>query len=174
MDNNKYPIGPYQEKKDIKPQDVTKWIDEIQVLPAKLQSELADLSDEQLDTPYRKNGWTLRQLVHHIADSHINSYTRFKLTLTEDRPTIKPYLQDEWAELPDSSMPAEVSLQLIEALHQRWCCLLKSLDGKQLNRELIHPESGRVVLKSMIGHYAWHGKHHLAQIVNLKEKKDWN
>ncbi len=174
MDKNRYPIGSYQAKKSISPRDVAKWIDDIKKLPAKLRSEVSDLTDEQLDTAYREGGWTVRQLVHHIADSHINSYTRFKLALTEDRPTIKPYLQDEWANLPDTSMSINVSLQLIEALHKRWSVLLKSLDEDQLNRELIHPESGTVVLKSMIGNYAWHGNHHLAHIVNLKKKKDWN
>ncbi|GAA5523295.1 putative metal-dependent hydrolase [Aliifodinibius salicampi] len=174
MDKSRYPIGSYQAKKTISTRDVAKWIDDIQELPVKLRSEVSYLTDEQLDTAYREDGWTVRQLVHHIADSHINSYTRFKLALTEDRPSIKPYLQDEWANLPDTSMPVAVSLQLIESLHKRWVVLLKSLDEDQLNRELIHPESGTLVLKSMIGQYAWHGKHHLAHIVNLKEKKDWN
>jgi uncharacterized damage-inducible protein DinB len=176
MEKIKYPIGRYRVDKTIAPRDVAKWIDEIEELPGKLRAEVSDLDEEQLDTPYREGGWTVRQLVHHLPDSHLNAYTRFKLALTEDKPTIKPYREDQWAELPDSSLPIEVSLKMLEAIHERWVYLLKSLNEEQLSRELIHPESdsGNVVLKSMIGNYAWHGKHHLAHIINLKEKKNWN
>lgn len=174
MEKARYPIGKYQPKKPITVRDVAKWIDEIEELPKKLRSVVSTLNDDQLDTPYREGGWTVRQLVHHIPDSHLNAYTRFKLALTEDKPTIKPYREDLWAELPDSSLPTEVSLKMLEAIHERWIYLLKSLNEEQLDRELIHPESGTVMLKSMIGSYAWHGKHHLAHITNLKEQKNWN
>lgn len=173
MENLRYPIGRYQAEQSVTPRDVAKWVDEIKALPEQLQTAVSSLWDEQLDTPYREDGWTIRQVIHHIADSHLNGYTRIKLALTEDRPTIKPYDQEAWAELSDSELPVEVSLNLIEGLHQRWSYLLKSLDDEQLNRELIHPESGTLVLKSMIGLYAWHGKHHLGHITNLKKRKNW-
>lgn len=174
MDKTRYPIGKFQSSQPVALRDVAKWIDEIKTLPGKLRSEVTNLSDDQLDTPYREGGWTVRQLIHHIGDSHLNAYIRFKLALTEERPTIKPYRQDEWAKLPDSSLSIDVSLNMLDAIHERWVAVLKSMDEQQLNLELNHPESGTVVLKSMIGSYAWHGKHHLAHIINLKKQKDWN
>lgn len=173
MSEIKYPIGPYQSKKDATPRDVALWIDEIEQLPGQLKKATTSLTKDQLDTRYRKDGWTLRQVVHHIADSHLNGYTRIKLALTEDRPTLKPYSQDAWAELPDSSTSIHSSLLLIEGLHERWVSLLKSLDEAQLNREIIHPKSGTMTVKSLIGLYAWHGKHHLAHITHFKEQKNW-
>lgn len=173
MSKSKYPIGPYQSKKDATPRDVASWIDEIENLPDQLEEATMSLSEEQLNTPYRENGWTLRQVVHHIADSHLNGYTRIKLALTEDRPTLKPYFQASWAELPDSSGPIESSLKLIEGLHRRWVSLLKTLDENQLNREIIHPKTGTLKVKSLIGLYAWHGKHHLAHITHFKKHKNW-
>lgn len=173
MADSRYPIGPYQPKKGATPRDVAKWIDDIEQLPAQLESAVASLSDQQLDTPYREDGWTARQLVHHIADSHMNGVVRIKLALTEDRPTIKPYDQDRWATLPDSTMPVSVSLDIISGIHRRWVGVLKALDEEQLAREVVHPESGTLTVKSLIGLYAWHGNHHLAHITTLKEKKNW-
>lgn len=175
MEELRYPIGRYEESPEVSPRDVAKWIDEIEALPTDLQTAVFDLTDDQLDTPYRDGGWTVRQLIHHIADSHLNAYTRFKLGLTEDTPTIKPYDQDDWAMLPDSKMTIGVSLKMLESIHKRWVAVLKSMDGDQLNREIYHPEhQTNIVLKSMIGNYAWHGKHHLAHITNLKKQKNWN
>lgn len=174
MEKLKYPIGRYKAEKSATPRDVARWIDEIEQLPSILRSEVHSLTADQLQTPYRKGGWTICQLVHHIADSHLNGYLRIKLALTKDCPVIKPYKQDLWASLPDSSMDTDVSLNLLSGLHKRWAQLLKSLGEKQLVREFIHPQSGRHVVKSLIGRYAWHGKHHLAHITNLKNKKNWN
>jgi len=159
---------------DATPRDVVGWIDEIETFPDKLHLEVSHLSKPQLDTPYREEGWTIRQVIHHIADSHLNGISRIKFALTEDCPTIQPYNQDRWAELSDYSMDINSSLQLISGLHQRWTHLLRSLDKKQLIREFIHPESGIQVLKNLIGHYAWHGKHHLGHITTLKKRKNWN
>lgn len=175
MEELRYPIGRYEESPSVSPRDIARWIDEIEALPANVRSTVSGLTDDQLDTPYRDGGWTVRQLIHHIADSHLNAYTRFKLGLTEDTPTIKPYQQDDWAKLPDSEMPIAVSLDMLESIHKRWVKVLKSMDGEQLNREIYHPEYDKIiVLKSFIGNYAWHGKHHLAHITNLKKRKDWN
>lgn len=175
MEDLRYPTGRYKQKSDVHPRDVAKWIDEIEQLPAALEAAVSDLTDDQLDTPYRDGGWTVRQLVHHIADSHLNAYARFKLGLTEDTPTIKPYLQESWAELPDSTMPVSISVDMLRAIHQRWIAVLKSMDSDQLDREIHHPEHKKnIALKSLIGNYAWHGKHHLAHITNLKKRKNWN
>lgn len=175
MEELRYPIGRYEKKPSVSPRDVAKWIDEIEALPTDLRAAVSGLTDDQIDTPYRDGGWTVRQLIHHIADSHLNAYIRFKLGLTEDTPSIKPYQQDDWAKLPDSEMPIAVSLDMLESIHKRWVTVLKSMDGEQLNREIYHPEYDKIiVLKSFIGNYAWHGKHHLAHITNLKKRKDWN
>lgn len=175
MEELRYPIGRYEKKTSVSPRDVAKWIDEIEALPTDLRAAVSGLTDDQLDTPYRDGGWTVRQLIHHIADSHLNAYIRFKLGLTEDTPSIKPYQQDDWAKLPDSEMPIAVSLDMLESIHKRWVKVLKSMDGEQLNREIYQPEYDKIiVLKSFIGNYAWHGKHHLAHITNLKKRKDWN
>jgi len=166
MVNERYPIGEFECEDIISMAQVAKWIEEIRVLPSQLSEVVSELSEEELNQPYRKNGWTIRQVVHHIADSHTNSYIRFKLALTEDAPTIKPYKQDEWAKLPDSTMPISVSLKIIDSLHERWTYLLQSLTAEQLKRTFHHPDSGLVTLERNIGIYAWHGQHHLAQIRN--------
>lgn len=173
MESFKYPIGRYKPEEKILASHITGWIDDIKKFPSNLVKEISTFSDSQLDTPYRKNGWSIRQLVHHVADSHTNAFIRFKLALTEDRPTIKPYFQDLWAELGDSTLAVAPSLQIIEGIHHRWSYLLKNLKSDDFERELIHPESGKVILKSMIGHYAWHGKHHLAHITTLKKRNNW-
>ncbi len=139
-----------------------------------LRSAVKGLSDPQLDTPYRPGGWTVRQVVHHVPDSHLNSYTRVRLALTEDEPTIKPYLEDRWAELQDArSAPVEVSLRLLECLHARWIGLFRSLDEAQWKRTFRHPELGVVSLEKNAALYAWHGRHHVGHIMALRERMGW-
>lgn len=146
----------------------------IRELPSKVAAAVAGLSDEQLDTPYRPDGWTVRQTVHHIADSHANSIIRFKLALTEDSPlTIKPYYEERWAELGDSKLPVDVSLRMIEAIHTRWVALLESMSDEDFKREFIHPETGNWPLENALALYAWHSLHHTAHITRLKDRMGW-
>lgn len=142
-------------------------------LPSALSAAVLGLSDEQLDTPYRDGGWTLRQTVHHIADSHINSLCRFKLALTEDSPTIRPYAEEKWAELSDSRMPIDYSMRIIEGVHARWADLLRSMTDEQFSREFVHPETGPWKLEGVLGLYAWHSLHHLAHITSTRERHGW-
>ena len=147
------------------------WIDDIAAAPANLRAAVAGMSDEQLDTPYREGGWTVRQVVHHVPDSHLNSYVRFKLALTENEPVIKPYDEALWAELADTAAtPIETSLTMMEALHDRWVRLLRSMDDAAFARTFRHPELGLVRLDQNVALYAWHGKHHVAQILTVR---DW-
>ena len=149
-------------------------INTIAELPLRLASAVDGLSNEQLDTPYREGGWTLRQTVHHIADSHINSLCRFKLALTEDEPpTIRPYYEDRWAELADSRMPVDGSLRIIEGVHSRWTSLLESMTDQDFGREFIHPETGTWTLERVLALYAWHSKHHTAHITELRKRREW-
>jgi hypothetical protein len=168
MEKLKYPIGRFNFPEHADDMEVLQWIDQIEHLPEKLAKAVSGLSEVQLNTPYRPDGWTVRQVIHHIADSHLNSYIRFKWTLTEDQPTIKPYNQNRWAELPDNNLfPVEDSLEFIRLLHKRLVILLRSLDARQLNLRFIHPELGSVILKNNIALYAWHGGHHLAHIASV-------
>jgi hypothetical protein len=171
----RFPIGEFKKPETITGHDLEQWLDDIETFPAAIRSEVEKLTPEQLDTPYRPGGWTIRQVVHHCADSHMNSLTRLKLALTEDKPTIKPYYEDRWAELNDSkSMPVEPALQMIVGLHSRWVGLLKSLNEEELGRTFIHPEHNREIrIDENIGLYAWHCSHHLAHIKKLKESKGW-
>lgn len=170
----RYPIGRFEAPKAVSAAQVQAWIDDIARLPADLRAVVESLSPEQLETPYRPGGWRVRQVVHHLADSHLNSFVRFKWALTEDRPTIKTYDQDRWAELPDvSGTPVETSLALLDALHARWVALLRALGPDELRREFVHPESGPVRLDVNIGIYAWEGRHHLAHITRLAEREGW-
>jgi DinB superfamily len=179
MDQNEliklqYPIGKYKAPDSISKADVDGWIHTIEEHPAKLRRLVNGLSDEQLNTPYRPGGWTIRQVVHHLPDSHLNSYIRFKWTLTEDIPTIKPYHEDRWAELPDSFAPTDIALNLLDAVHVKWVLVLKSLSKDDLKKTFIHPESGKErFLDWNIGLYAWHCNHHYAHIENLKKEKGW-
>lgn len=168
MEKLKYPIGKFTFPEAVNKNQVNQWITEIEALPGDLQKIIEPLSEEQLNTRYRKNGWTIKQVVHHLADSHINSYIRFKLALTEDTPTIKPYFEDRWAELQDNNAtPVQVSLDLLTNLHKRWTALLKALSWDDLQREFYHPENNRKIkLIQNIALYAWHGKHHLAHVKN--------
>ena len=166
----KYPIGKFQTPKIIDNNQIKEWIETIERFPEKLGFEVLNLTQKDLEKQYRPNGWTIRQVVNHCADSHMNSLIRFKLALTEDVPNIKPYFDDLWAELPDSNaFPVNSSLKLLEGLHERWTFLLKSLSDQDLERQFKHPESGELIsLKINIGIYAWHCEHHLAHIKNAK------
>jgi hypothetical protein len=176
MDNPdlRYPVGEFHFPKSVSAQELAQFIDEIAETPARLRAAITGLSDAQLDTPYRPCGWTVRQLAHHVPDSHINSYVRFRLALTEDEPVIKPYQESRWAELPDArSMPVEASLALLENLHARWVPLLRSLSAADWKRTFRHPELGLVSLENNAALYAWHGRHHVAHITKLRERMGW-
>jgi uncharacterized damage-inducible protein DinB len=147
---------------------------EIAEAPANLSAAIAGLNDEQLNTPYRDGGWTVRQVIHHVPDSHMNAYIRFKLALTEVEPTIKPYDEAAWAELSDTrNTPIEVSLTLLESLHARWVVLLQSMTDADFQKQFRHPERGVVTLEMNLAMYAWHGKHHAAHITSLRERRQW-
>ncbi|MFN8415619.1 MAG: putative metal-dependent hydrolase [Cytophagaceae bacterium] len=171
----RFPIGKFEKPAVITKELLEKWITEISTFPERIAKEVKHLSDEQLDTTYRPEGWTIRQVVHHCADSHMNSFTRLKLTLTEDQPTIKPYYEERWAELPDSkTLSITPSLLMIEAIHHRWVVLLKSLKVEQLEGVFIHPEHGRMFrVDENMGVYAWHCNHHLAHITETKKRNNW-
>lgn len=174
MDELRYPIGRYAEQPfSVAQRD--QWLLDIRFLPGHLEQAIENLDEAQLDTPYREAGWTLRQVVHHVADSHVNAYTRFKLALTEDLPVIKPYDENAWARLPDvQAVPLNVSLTLLHALHTRWSALLESIGDEQWQREVVHPEHGRKMsLWYLLGLYAWHGRHHTAHITTLRETMRW-
>ena len=174
MEDPRFPIGPCPRDSDLTPEKRRDWTAKIAATPQQMRAAVAGLSAEQLDTPYREGGWTVRQLVHHVPDSHLNAYTRFRLALTENEPTIKPYDQEAWAELPDSrTAPIEPSLALLEALHQRWAALLESLTDGHFNRRFRHPEIGLVTLGEVLGMYAWHGPHHVAHITELRKRQNW-
>lgn len=174
MDELRYPIGRYVAPENITEETRRQWIRDIAEAPSSLAAAVAGLAPEQLDTPYRPGGWTVRQVVHHVPESHMNSYIRFKLALTEEQPTIKPYMEDRWARLPDyTGTPIETSLALMASLHQRWVVLLESMGPGEFSRTFKHPESGIVTLDQALGIYAWHGKHHVAQISSLRRRMGW-
>ena len=174
LEQLRYPIGPFQTPEVIDQVLLDQWIATIETFPADLTRLVSPLSDEQLDTPYRPGGWTVRQLIHHVGDSHVNSYVRFKWTLTEDKPVIKAYFEDRWAELPDSKAAIMPALNFLEALHRKWTILLRSLNEAELNRCFVHPETGaEVTLKKNIGLYDWHCRHHLAHISGLLDREGW-
>ena len=170
----RYPIGKPTKEPQLTEDERRGLIDRIEQAPARLRAAVEGLNDEQLDTPYRPGGWTVRQVVHHLPDSHLNCYTRFKLALTEDNPAIKPYDEDRWARLADTrETPIETSLVLLDALHARWVILLKSLTAAQWKRTFHHPEHGSVALDRNLALYAWHGRHHVAHVVSLRERSGW-
>ena len=175
LDQLKYPIGKFSFNANADDKEVKQWISEIEKLPAQLRIAVKGLNDAQLDTPYRDGGWTLRQVVHHLADSHMNAYTRIKLALTEDHPTIKPYSEKLWAEMDDAKkLPVEVSIAILEPLHARWVQMLRKISGDQLSRSVFHPESKREMsVKFLMNLYAWHGKHHTAHVTELRKRSDW-
>lgn len=170
----RYPVGKYQPVQTLSEQDRQKLLAQIEEAPKKLRAAVTGLSREQLNTPYRDGGWTVQQVVHHLADSHMNAYTRFKLALTEDEPTIKPYNETRWAELSDSkTTPVETSLALMDGLHERWMNLLRGMSAADFSRKMKHPERGSMTLDDTLGLYAWHGRHHVAHITNLRQRSGW-
>ena len=170
----RYPVGDYQPPKEVTPAMRRRAIDEIAATPAKFRAAVKGLNDAQLDTPYREGGWTVRQVVHHVPDSHMNAYVRWKLALTEETPTIKPYEEACWAELADSkSTPIEVSLALLDNLHDRWTRLLRSVKDADFARTFRHPDHGLRTLDWMLFLYEWHGKHHTAHITELRKSRNW-
>lgn len=174
MTDPRFPIGTFKMPEPVGASQRAEWIDTIAQTPARLRTAIQGLSEAQFDTPYREGGWTVRQVIHHVPDSHMNAYVRFKLALTEDEPTVKPYSEGAWARLTDfSATPLEVSLTLLEALHERWVILLRSLSEADWRRAYIHPEAGRVGLERALGMYAWHGAHHVAHITGLRQQQGW-
>jgi uncharacterized damage-inducible protein DinB len=170
----RYPIGEFKFEGPLTDDQRAAFIGKIEETPARMRAAVAGLNDEQLDTPYRPGGWTIRQVVHHVPESHLNSYVRFKLAITEDEPTIKPYFEDRWAELDDARQaPIALSLDLLEALHGRWIWFLRSLKQADFQRTFRHPELGIVSLDKNVALYAWHGQHHVAHITSLRERMGW-
>lgn len=170
----RYPIGKY-EPKPFSEEQKQAWLLDLQFLPEALERAINNLDEAQLNTPYRDGGWTVKQLVHHVADSHMNAYIRFKLGLTEEKPTIKPYEEQDWALLADNDLvPINVSLTLLHALHLRWVATIKDLTEEQWNRLVVHPAANREMsIWFLLGLYAWHGNHHVAHITTLRENKQW-
>lgn len=170
----RYPIGKY-EPQPFSEKQKEEWLNDLKFLPKELERAINNLDAFQLSTPYREGGWQVKQLVHHIADSHMNAYIRFKLGLTENCPTIKPYEEKEWAKLADNeTVPVNVSITLLHALHQRWYATIKDLTQDEFERTVVHPEHGRkMTLWFLLGMYAWHSKHHVAHISALRKNKNW-
>lgn len=174
MEDLRFPVGKFHYDGSPNDQQKQAFLNEVEQTPAKLRAAVKGLSDSQLDTPYRPEGWTVRQVVHHVPDSHLNAYIRFKLGLTEDDPTIKPYAEDRWAELSDTkATPIEVSLTLLDSLHDRWVRLLRALTPEQWKRTFRHPEMGPMTLEKTLALYAWHGRHHVAHITELRKRMSW-
>ena|SRR5579864_4207310 len=174
MNDPRYPVGKFHYEGAPNEEQKQVFLEEIAHTPAKLRAAVRGLSETQLDTEYRPGGWTVRQVVHHMPDSHLNSYVRFKLALTEDEPTIKPYAEDRWAELADSkATPVEVSLTLLDSLHDRWVRLLRSLGEEEWKRTFRHPTLGPMTLEKTLALYAWHGRHHVAHITELRKRMSW-
>jgi hypothetical protein len=174
MSDPRYPIGKFTFDGPTNEQQRKKFIDDIEHTPAALRAALRGLSPQQIETPYREGGWTVRQVVHHVPESHMNAYIRFKLALTEEEPTIKPYMEDRWANLPDvQATPVEVSLALMDSLHDRWVRLLRSLKPEEWKRTFKHPELGTMPLEKNLALYSWHGRHHVAHITELRKRMGW-
>lgn len=174
LERLRYPIGRFEMPATITETDCRAFLSRIEATPARLREEVAGLGETQFDTPYRPGGWTVRQVVHHLVDSHLNSYLRFKWALTEEAPAIKVYDEAAWAELEDArTAPAELSLAFLEALHARWVYLLTRLSAEDLGRTFKHPDWGTVRLDMALAIYAWHGDHHVAHIAALRERQGW-
>jgi uncharacterized damage-inducible protein DinB len=174
MEDLRFPVGKFLYEGSPNDQQKQTFLQEVEQTPTKLKAAVKGLSDAQLDTPYRPDGWTVRQVVHHMPDSHVNAYVRFKLALTEDDPTIKPYAEDRWAELSDTkATPIEISLTLLDSLHDRWVRLLRSLTPEQWKRTFRHPEMGPMTLEKTLALYAWHGRHHVAHVTELRKRMSW-
>ncbi len=170
----RYPVGRFDRAVTVPHSGRPALIDTIASLPSVLRAAVHGLTDTQLDTPYRDGGWTVRQVIHHVPDSHANAYIRFKLGLTEDQPTIKTYDEAAWAEIPEArTLPIAPSLQLLDGLHTRWVALLRDMDASQYERMIVHPEWGTIPLGTMLGLYEWHSRHHTAHITRLRERMHW-
>jgi uncharacterized damage-inducible protein DinB len=170
----RYPIGRLDRRPTLTTAERRAAIDAMAAAPEALRAAVRGLTDEQLDTPYRPGGWTVRQLVHHVADSHLNAYTRFRLGLTEENPVIKPYDQDAWVALPDAALPVAVSLDLLDAVHARLVALLRATPDDSFSRTIQHPENGPMTLDQLLGVYSWHGRHHTAHITALRARMGWS
>ena len=175
LDQLRYPVGKFTNPTSFSPLEIKQWIEILEQLPEKLSKEVKGLNDAQLDTPYRDGGWTIRQVVHHVADSHTNCYCRIKLILTEDHPTIRPYIEAKWAELPEAkAAPVEISLNILAAIHKRMLMALRNITIEDLDKLYFHPENKQTnPLKVLIALYAWHSRHHLGHITELKKRKGW-
>ncbi len=173
-DDVRYPVGPCEWPAEVTADEKRQHLRDIAEMPARLRAAVAGLAPQHLDIPYREGGWTIRQIVHHIPDSHLNSYVRFKLALTEDQPIIKPYDERLWAEMPEArTAPIEISLDMVDALHQRWSLMLQNMTDADFELSLRHPEIGELKLKSLLAGYGWHCRHHVAQIVATRRRMGW-
>lgn len=174
MSDLRYPVGKFTYSNPPTDEQRKKLIEDIEQTPGRLRAAVQDLSPQQLDTPYREGGWTVRQVAHHVPESHMNAYIRFKLALTEDEPTIKPYAEDRWAETLDvKSTPIEVSLALLDSLHDRWVRLLRAMKPDEWKRTFRHPELGIMPLEKNLALYSWHGQHHVAHVTDLRKRLGW-
>lgn len=174
MSDLRYPVGKFEKRASITAADRRAMIGIIAEAPRQLRAAVSGLNDHQLDTPYREGGWTVRQVAHHVPDSHLNAYIRLKLALTEERPTIKPYEEARWAELPDSrDVPVEVSLNLLDAVTARWVTIMNAMREEDFARTLVHPDHGPVDLDWLVQMYAWHSRHHVAHITTLRDRNGW-
>lgn len=173
MEDLRYPIGEFVAPEAYTPHLRASAVEAIAAMPAQMRTAVRGLSNPQLDTPYRPGGWTVRQLVHHVGDSHLNAFVRLKLALTEDNPTVKPYDEKAFAELADHRLPVDVSLSLLDALHARWVAVLRSLTPKEFERPLYHPEIGAITIDYQVQSYGWHSRHHVAHITRLREREGW-
>jgi hypothetical protein len=174
MSSLSYPVGRFERPDSLTDAQRKDAIASIAATPKRFRDAIAGLNDRQLDTPYRPDGWTVRQVAHHVPDSHMNAYIRFKLALTEDNPTIKPYEEAEWAKLADvRATPVETSLALLDHLHARWDTILRAMTASDFARTLHHPENGKLTLDQMLALYEWHGRHHTAHITSLRERNGW-
>jgi hypothetical protein len=170
----RYPVGKFKFPETASPEERARFVEQIAAAPTEIRTAVAGLTGAQFDTPYRPGGWTVRQVVHHVPDSHLNSYVRFRWALTEEEPDIKAYHEDRWAELADArTAPVEVSLALLDSLHARWVALLRSLNEQEWKRTFRHPQHGLITLEKNAALYAWHGRHHTAHITRLRERNGW-
>ena len=174
MSDPRYPVGPFEPRQQLTSAERRGMIEQIAATPARMREAIAGLDDTQLDTPYRDGGWTVRQVIHHVPDSHMNAFIRLKLALTEEQPTIKPYDEAAWATLPDAhDTPVEVSMTILESVHARWTGLLRALSEEQFRRTLLHPDHGVMTIDWLVSMYAWHGRHHVGHITSLRERLGW-
>ena len=173
LETLRYPLGRFERRPALSREERRAAIDDLAAFPARLRAAVEDLDNPRLDTPYRPGGWTVRQVVHHVPDSHVNAWVRFRWAMTERRPAIKTYDEGAWAALTDSRLPVGVSLDLLEALHARWAAWLRTFSDEDWERELEHPEAGTLTLDAMLQLYRWHSAHHLAHVTRLREREGW-